>query len=59
MYEREDIFALLKMVERGNPKLGKSAGVMTVGAFSLEGWEKAFDVAAERARMGESAVITP
>ena len=59
MHEQEDIFALLRMAERGNLKLGKSAGMMTVGAFSLEEWEKAFDVAAERAGMGESVVITP
>lgn len=59
MYEREGIFAPLKMVERGNLKLGKSAGMMTIGTFSLEEWEKAFDVAAERAGMGESVVIAP
>lgn len=59
MYEREDIFAPLKMVERGSLKLGKSTGMMTVGTFPLEEWEKAFDVAAERAGMGESVVITP
>ena len=36
MHEQEDIFALLRMVERVNLKLGKSAGMMTVGALSLE-----------------------
>ena len=53
------IFLLCLGWLRGNLKLGKSAGMMTVEAFSLEEWEKVFDVAAERAGMGESVVITP
>ncbi|OCL02288.1 GroES-like protein [Glonium stellatum] len=59
MYEREDIFALLKLVQRGNLKLTEGAGMVTVGAFPLEEWEKAFDLAAQKAGMGEMVLIMP
>ena len=59
MYERDDIGALIKMIEIGALKLGEKAGVKAVGKFTLEEWEKAFDVAAENPGMGLVVVIAP
>ena len=59
MFEREDIKGMIKLVENGVLKLGKGAGLRTVGKFELEDWDKAFTAAEENAGMGESTVITP
>lgn len=58
MFEREDIKGMIKMVEEGVLKPGKSAGLRTVDEFGLEDWDKAFTAAEKNAGMGESTVIT-
>ena len=59
MYERDDIEALVKMIEIGVLKLGEKDGVKHVGTFKLENWEKAFDAAAENSGIGRVVVIAP
>jgi threonine dehydrogenase-like Zn-dependent dehydrogenase len=56
MYYREDIPALINMVELGLLKLDL---VKVVGKFPLQEWEKGYDAAAENTGVGEIAVITP
>lgn len=59
MYERQDIAALIKMIETGVLRLGESAGVRPFGKFALEEGEDAFTVAAENAGMGMQTLIAP
>jgi threonine dehydrogenase-like Zn-dependent dehydrogenase len=59
MYNREDVGALIKMVERGVLKLGESAGLEVVGQFRLEDWDKAFACAAENSGSGRYTLIVP
>ena len=58
MFEREDIKGMIKVVEKGVLKLGKSAGLRTVDGFVLEDWDEAFTAAEKNAGMGESTIIT-
>jgi NADPH:quinone reductase-like Zn-dependent oxidoreductase len=46
MYTKDDIRVMIKLAETGFMKLGISAGITTVGAFPLEQFGKAFEVAA-------------
>ena len=59
MYNREDIGALIKMIEIGVLKLGEHEGVKIVGKFGLDEWENAFAVAAENPGMGKQTLIVP
>ena len=59
MYERDDIEALIKMIETGILKLGGKGGGNVVGKFKLEEWQKAFDAAAENPGIGQVVVIAP
>jgi threonine dehydrogenase-like Zn-dependent dehydrogenase len=53
MYEREDVRGIIKLVEAGVLKLGKSAGQEVVGQFPLEEWQKAFEAAANNPETGK------
>lgn len=59
MYEREDIYRLIRMVESGVLKLGKGAGIQTINRFPLNEWQQAFDAAAERGGPWEKVAIIP
>ncbi|MCJ1484300.1 hypothetical protein MMC06_004468 [Schaereria dolodes] len=59
MYDRQDVGALVKMIEIGVLKLGASAVATVVGKFGLEDWNNAFTAAAENNGMGSYAVIAP
>ena len=59
MYEREDIPKIMKLVHRGLLKLGEKGGNQIVGKFGLEQWKEAFDTAAEKAQLGQMAVMVP
>lgn len=59
MYEREDIGGLVKLLERGDFKLGESTGHKISGKFALEDWDKAFTAAEENNGWGISALIEP
>ncbi|KAK3169535.1 hypothetical protein OEA41_008919 [Lepraria neglecta] len=59
MYERDDIKSMIKMIEAGVLKVGKSGGLRVVGKFGLEDWDAAFTAAEKNAGMGDSTVIAP
>lgn len=56
MYAKEDITMLTQMVRAGALKLDK---VEDVGTFGLGEWERAFEVAKEKADMGQMVLMTP
>lgn len=56
MCEREDIVCMIQMVHSGLLKLDK---VDVVGRFSLDEWQRAFEVAKENADLVQIAVINP
>jgi threonine dehydrogenase-like Zn-dependent dehydrogenase len=59
MYSRKEIRELVKMVETGVLKLGKSAGHEVAGTFALEDWDKAFAAASKATSWGQSVLFTP
>jgi len=59
MYEREDVQGLIKLVEAGVLKLGKSAGHEIVGQYSLGEWEEAMETANKNNGAGQIVVFTP
>ncbi|KAK5158423.1 hypothetical protein LTS14_003442 [Recurvomyces mirabilis] len=59
MCERDDIFAMLKLVETGMLPLGKKGGVEVTGTFPLGEWKEAWDLAAEKAGFGEYCLLCP
>jgi D-arabinose 1-dehydrogenase-like Zn-dependent alcohol dehydrogenase len=59
MYEREDVRGIIKLVETGILKLGKSAGQEIVGQFPLEEWQKAFEAATTNPEAGKIVLLTP
>ncbi|KAF2094098.1 alcohol dehydrogenase [Rhizodiscina lignyota] len=56
MYYREDIPALIKLIEHGNLKLDH---VKLIGTYPLEEWKEAFDVAADKTGLGEIVLLKP
>ena len=59
MYRRDDIPALITMVERGVLGGAEEDGCKVIGKFALEDWKDAWDLAAEKSGLGESVVIAP
>ncbi|MCJ1249698.1 hypothetical protein MMC30_006924 [Trapelia coarctata] len=59
MYNREDITALIKLIEVGLLNIGESAGVRIVGEFALEDWDGAFTAAAENTGRGKLVLLKP
>ncbi|ETS81025.1 hypothetical protein PFICI_06027 [Pestalotiopsis fici W106-1] len=59
MYSRKEIREVVKMVETGVLKLGKTAGHEVAGKFSLEDWKNAFEAAGKATSWGQSVVFTP
>ncbi|KAI4594653.1 hypothetical protein KJ359_007745 [Pestalotiopsis sp. 9143b] len=59
MYDRKDIFLLIKMAELGLVRLGKDGGCSTPGVFGLDEWKKAWDLAEVKVNLGEKVVISP
>ncbi|KAF7563576.1 hypothetical protein G7046_g513 [Stylonectria norvegica] len=59
MYERDDIFGVIRLLETGRLKLGKENGFEIAGAFPLEEWEKCADTAVEHTGFGSGAVLNP
>jgi len=59
MYNREDVAALIKMVEIGVMKLGESAGVKVIGRFALEDWKNAFTAVEKHAGIGDVVLMEP
>lgn len=59
MYERKDVEALIRMLEAGNLKLGKDAGVKSIGPYGLADIEKAMDEAARWSGWGNTVILMP
>ncbi|KAH8667450.1 isopropanol dehydrogenase [Tricladium varicosporioides] len=60
MYSRETIVKFIKMIEKGNLRLGGiGTGWETVGRFSFEGIEEAIKLAAEETGWGRQVVFIP
>ncbi|KAH8599015.1 hypothetical protein B0O99DRAFT_650228 [Bisporella sp. PMI_857] len=59
MYEREDVRGIIKLVEAGILKLGKSGGHQVVGEFKLEEWQKAFEAAEQNTDAGKIVALIP
>lgn len=59
MYERGDIAGFMRLVHSGLLKLGRAGGNEITGGFGLEEWDEAFTMAAEKARVGQMALIIP
>ena len=60
MYDREMVVRLIKMIEKGNLRLGeKWAGVKTVGKFGLEQIEEALEMAKNEASWGRQVILMP
>lgn len=58
MYEREDVPALIRLVEAGNLVLGSQAGFAEPKEYRLDEWKEAFDHAYD-ADDGVGAVLVP
>jgi threonine dehydrogenase-like Zn-dependent dehydrogenase len=59
MYNREDITAVIKMVQSGLLKLDASNGIKVAGTYGLEDWDEAFTAAANNRAMGTMTVFKP
>ena len=59
MYNRADIAGFMRLVNSGLLKLGPKGGNEVTGKFGLEQWRDAFDMAAEKARVGQMALVIP
>ena len=59
MYERDDVRGIIKLVEAGVLKLGKSGGHEVVGEFKLEEWAEGLECAAANPEAGKIIVFTP
>lgn len=58
MYERKDVLALIKMVEKGNLRLREEDGCYVVGEFGLDQWKEALAAASQFTDIGESVVFS-
>ncbi|KAL1604881.1 hypothetical protein SLS60_004421 [Paraconiothyrium brasiliense] len=59
MYNREQVLALIKMVETGILKIGKQGGIRELTIFEFAEWEKAFDYASDNAGWATTVLIRP
>ena len=59
MYDREQIAGFMRLVNSGLFKLGPKGGNEIMGKFGLEQWSEAFDMAAEKARVGQMTLMIP
>jgi len=59
MYGREEIKALIRMVETGVLKIGNLSCAKIVGEFGFEDWQKALDTASEHAGWSSSVAMRP
>lgn len=58
MYERNNVLALIKMVEKGNLRLKEEDGCSVVGEFGLDQWREALTAANQLTGIGESVVFS-
>lgn len=59
MYTRQEMREVVRLVETGLLKLGKSVGHKVQGAFTLDEWQAALETAAKYPAWGNQVVFTP
>ena len=60
MYDRHMVVQMIKMIEKGNLKLGEEGtGMKTVGKFGLDGIEEALVLAKVESGWGKQVVLIP
>ncbi|KAF2179431.1 GroES-like protein [Zopfia rhizophila CBS 207.26] len=59
MYGREDVQAVIKMVEAGLLKIGEPGGLKVANDYPFNDWEKAFDAAEKNAGWDTCVVMRP
>ncbi|KAF2251747.1 GroES-like protein [Trematosphaeria pertusa] len=59
MYGRDEILALIKLVEAGMLKIGEKGGIGLKGEYGFVEWEEALDVAFENSRWDAFVVMRP
>lgn len=59
MYSRDMVVRLIKMVEKGNLKLGQAAGMITVGTFGLDHIYEAIEMASKERGWGKQVLLIP
>lgn len=59
MYTRQELKEVVRLVEAGLLKLGKSVGHKVNGKFTLDEWQAALDTAAKYPSWGNQVVFTP
>jgi hypothetical protein len=60
MYDRHMVAQMIKMIEKGNLKLGEdSTGVKTAGKFGLDEIEEALKLAKKESGWGKQVILMP
>ena len=59
MYGREAVVRMIKMIEKGNLKLGASGGVQIIGKFGLDQIDEAMKIAKMETAWGKQVLLVP
>jgi threonine dehydrogenase-like Zn-dependent dehydrogenase len=59
MYGREAVVRMVKMIEKGNLKLGASAGVRIIGRYGLDQIDEAMKIAKMGTAWGKQVLLVP
>ncbi len=60
MYDRDMVLQMIKMIEKGNLKLGENgAGIKTVGSYGLEDFGEALEAIKKETGWGKQIVLLP
>ncbi|KAM3086998.1 hypothetical protein ACMFMF_000929 [Clarireedia jacksonii] len=59
MYTREAVVRMIKMIEKGNLKLGISGGVKTIGKYGLDQIDEAMKIAKTETAWGKQVLLVP
>lgn len=59
MYEREDVKAMVKLIESGRLRLGEAGGYEVCGRYKLEEIEECIRVTAANSKAGQMVLVTP
>lgn len=60
MYDRHMVVQMIKMIEKGNLKIGEEGtGMKTVGKFGLDGINEALKLAKSESGWGKQVILIP
>ncbi|KAA8570099.1 hypothetical protein MFRU_005g02410 [Monilinia fructicola] len=59
MYDREMVVRMIKMIEKGNLKMGGDAGVRTIGKYGLDRIDEAMEIAKNETGWGRQVLLIP